>query len=120
LCSCLSRTGSTVFKNGNDNVDENADYEDNNYVNVNNNSFTVFYYIYFLLTDKLFLRRSKHIISSADETKLVPLSICPPQVYIAGQSNTGTDFLETVPFLSLYESGKYRPYRNPKSGPSSP
>jgi len=44
LCSSLSKTGSTIFESGNDNVDKNADYEGNNYVNVNKNSFTVFHH----------------------------------------------------------------------------
>jgi len=56
-----------------------------------------------MLIDKIFLRRqNKNIISSADETKLVPVLICPPQVYSAGQSNTGTDFLQALRFLCLY------------------
>jgi len=73
-----------------------------------------------MLIDEIFLRRNKHIISSADETKLVLVSICPSQAYSAGQSNTGTDFLQALRFPCLYESGKSRPYRNPNSGPTSP
>jgi len=73
-----------------------------------------------LLTDKIFLRRNKRIISITDDTKLVPVSIYLPQVYSVGQSNRGTDFLQALPFPCLCESGKHRPYRNPKSGPSSP
>jgi len=37
MCPSLSKTGSTIFESGKYNVNENADYEDNNYVNVNNN-----------------------------------------------------------------------------------
>ena len=79
-----------------------------------------FLFLLFLLTGKIFLRQSKHIISSTNETKLVPVSICTPQVYSAGKSNTGTDFLQALRFPHLYGSGKSRPYRNPNPGPSSP
>ena len=53
FCSSLSKTGSTLFKSGNDNVDENAYHEDDNYVNVNNNSLIVFYYSLFLYNNNL-------------------------------------------------------------------
>ena len=73
-----------------------------------------------ILIGKIFLRPNKHISSIADETKLVPVLIRPSQVHSAGQSNTGTDFLQALRFPYLYEFGKSRPYRNPNSGPSSP